>query len=42
MGLRFENAFTVKARPEKVWAYLTDPYRVAPALPGAAITEKTG
>ncbi len=42
MGLKFENAFTVKARPEKVWAYLTDPYRVAPALPGAAITEKTG
>ncbi len=42
MGLRFENAFTVKARPEKVWAFLTDPYRVAPALPGAAITEKTG
>lgn len=41
MGLRFEHAFTVKARPEKVWAYLTDPYRVAPALPGAAITEKT-
>jgi uncharacterized protein len=42
MGLKFENAFTVKARPDKVWAYLTDPYRVAPALPGAAITEKTG
>ena len=42
MGLRFEHAFTIKARPEKVWAYLTDPYRVAPALPGAAITEKTG
>jgi carbon monoxide dehydrogenase subunit G len=42
MSLRFEHAFTVKARPEKVWAYLTDPYRVAPALPGAAITEKTG
>ena len=42
MALRFEHAFTVKAPPEKVWAYLTDPYRVAPALPGAAITEKTG
>ena len=42
MALRFEHAFTVKASPEKVWAYLTDPYRVAPALPGAAITEKTG
>ena len=23
-----------------VWAYLTDPYRVATALPGAAVTEK--
>jgi carbon monoxide dehydrogenase subunit G len=42
MALRFEHAFTVKATPDKVWAYLTDPYRVAPALPGAAITEKTG
>jgi carbon monoxide dehydrogenase subunit G len=41
MGLKFENAFEVKAPVEKVWAYLTDPYRVAPALPGAAITEKT-
>ena len=42
MSLRFEHAFSVKASPDKVWAYLTDPYRVAPALPGAAITEKTG
>jgi uncharacterized protein len=42
MSLRFEHAFTVKASADKVWAYLTDPYRVAPALPGAAITEKTG
>jgi carbon monoxide dehydrogenase subunit G len=41
MGLKFENAFVVKAPIERVWAYLTDPYRVAPALPGAAITEKT-
>jgi carbon monoxide dehydrogenase subunit G len=40
MGLRFEHAFMVKAAPEKVWAYLIDPYRVAPALPGATITEK--
>ena len=30
----------VKAPADAVWAYLTDPYRVAPALPGAAITEK--
>ena len=35
MGLKFENAFVIKAPIDKVWAYLTDPYRVAPALPGA-------
>src|SRR5262252_4557664 len=40
MGLRFENAFVIKAPADRVWAYLTDPYRVAPALPGAAVTEK--
>lgn len=41
MGLKFENAFVIKAPIDRVWAYLTDPYRVAPALPGAQITEKT-
>jgi carbon monoxide dehydrogenase subunit G len=40
MAVRFEHAFTVKAPADRVWAYLSDPYRVAPALPGAAITEK--
>jgi carbon monoxide dehydrogenase subunit G len=40
MAMQFEHAFVVKASPDHVWAYLTDPYRVAPALPGAAITEK--
>jgi len=40
MGMRFENAFTVKAPTERVWAYLIDPYRVATALPGATITDK--
>ncbi len=40
MALRFEHAFVVNAAPDRVWSYLTDPYRVAPALPGAAITEK--
>src|SRR5262245_47378148 len=40
MGLRFEHAFVVKSPPDRVWAYLTDPFRVAPALPGAAVTDK--
>jgi len=40
MGLKFESSFVVKAPADQVWTYLTDPYRVAPALPGAAITEK--
>jgi carbon monoxide dehydrogenase subunit G len=40
MALRFDNVFVVKAAADRVWDYLTDPYRVAPALPGAAVTEK--
>jgi len=40
MALAFEHVFVVKAPPAKVWAYLTDPFRVAPALPGAQVTEK--
>jgi uncharacterized protein len=40
MALRFEQSFAVKAPVESVWAYLTDPYRVVTALPGAAVTEK--
>jgi carbon monoxide dehydrogenase subunit G len=40
VGLRFEHVFTVKAPAERVWAYLSDPYRVAPALPGATVTER--
>jgi hypothetical protein len=41
MGMRIEQSFVVKAPAGRVWAYLTDPYRVAPALPGAAVTERT-
>ena len=41
MSLSFEHAFVVKAPAERVWSFLIDPYRVAPALPGASITEKT-
>ena len=40
MALRFEQSFTVKAPPERVWAFLTDPRRAASALPGAAVTEQ--
>jgi uncharacterized protein len=40
MALRFEQSFLVRAPADGVWAYLTDPYRVVTALPGAAVTEK--
>src|SRR5215510_10154886 len=40
MALRFEQSFVVKAPRQRVWEYLTDPYRVVTALPGAAVTEK--
>ena len=40
MALRFEQSFVVHAPRQKVWEYLTDPYRVVTALPGAAVTEK--
>jgi len=40
MALRFEQSFVVRAPRQRVWEYLTDPYRVVTALPGAAVTEK--
>ena len=40
MALRFEQSFTIKAPPERVWAFLTDPRRAAVALPGAAVTDQ--
>src|SRR5687767_5535922 len=40
MGIQIEKTFTIKAPPDAVWAFLTDPYQVARCLPGAAITEK--
>ena len=42
MGFSLEHSFVVKAPADRVWAFLTDPTRVASALPGAAITEKVG
>jgi carbon monoxide dehydrogenase subunit G len=38
MGIPIEKSFVVKAPAADVWAFLTDPYRVAGCLPGAAIT----
>ena len=38
----FENTFTVKAPIEEVYEALLDLERVAPAMPGAQVLEKTG
>ncbi|HEY3067624.1 MAG TPA: SRPBCC family protein [Methylomirabilota bacterium] len=38
--MRIEQKFIVDAAPDRVWALLTDPFRVARCLPGASITEK--
>lgn len=40
MAIRIEKQFTIAAAPDAVWAFLTDPHRVARCLPGAAITEQ--
>lgn len=40
MGLQIEKSFVVNAPFSAVWEFLTDPYKVASCLPGAAITEK--
>ena len=40
MAFEITKTFVVKAAPAAVWAFLTDPQRVARCLPGAAITEK--
>ena len=38
--MKIEQTLSLNAPPERVWAFLTDPYQVASCLPGAAITEK--
>lgn len=38
--MKIEQEFTIAAPADEVWAFLTDPERVAAALPGAEITEK--
>ena len=40
MGIPIEKSFVVKAPASAVWDFLTDPYKVARCLPGAAITDK--
>lgn len=40
MGMEISKSFVVKAPQGAVWDFLTDPYKVAKCLPGAAITEK--
>ncbi len=41
MAMEIEKQFVLKAPVDAVWAFLTDPRRVASCLPGAAITEQT-
>ena len=40
MGIPVEKQFVIEAARGEVWAFLTDPSRVAGCLPGAAITEQ--
>ncbi|HEX7253390.1 MAG TPA: SRPBCC family protein [Thermoanaerobaculia bacterium] len=40
MALEISKVFTIDAPKQAVWDFLTDPYRVARCLPGAAITGK--
>jgi hypothetical protein len=40
MALEISKSFVVRAAPEAVWSFLTDPARVARCLPGAQITDK--
>src|SRR3954453_9046591 len=38
--MEISKSFVVKAPKAAVWDFLTDPYKVAKCLPGAAVTEK--
>ncbi len=40
MAMEITKTFSVKAPPAAVWAFLTDPHRVARCLPGAALGEQ--
>jgi carbon monoxide dehydrogenase subunit G len=38
--LQLENSFTIKAPPDRVFAYLLDPHNVVSCVPGAELTEQ--
>lgn len=40
--MNFENTFTVPVSPADVWEAIMDFERVAPCMPGAEVTERTG
>ena len=40
--MNFENSFTVPVAPADVWEAMMDFERVAPCMPGAEVTERTG
>jgi uncharacterized protein len=40
--VNFENSFSVPGSPSDVWAAMMDFERVAPCMPGAEVTERTG
>src|SRR3954470_8421805 len=40
MAFEIVKTFVVRSSPDQVWAFLTDPEKVAKCLPGAAITGK--
>ncbi len=40
MAIKIEKQFSVDASIDAVWAFLTDPHRVAACLPGASVTEQ--
>jgi carbon monoxide dehydrogenase subunit G len=40
VALRIEKTFQISGPIEKVWAFLSDPRRVAPCVPGAKITDQ--
>src|SRR5437764_15210216 len=41
-AVNFENSFTVPVSPSDVWEAMMDFERVAPCMPGAEVTERTG